>query len=243
MSESCLSIMRKPDNNCTIFDFPLYVKIVNTEPVFSKRINNRTLIRISSMIGNSLIWCLNIPNKFRLLLLKKKYKIARFDNIPQWAGDMCLNDRHKFAEYHDSIWLQWCLTHNLSGKPEDIQRFYGIFRDDKPIGFFFTKERLKKDENCNKEFLYGTICEWASIDPKLRECDIDLLAIETFSYNCFHVMAVTDNPQSEKELRRMGFLRHGCMQMGFKDKLHQFPEMKNPNLWRIRYGCCNSILV
>ena len=69
------------------------------------------------------------------------YSIRKESVVPEWAGEMCLNDGHKYAEYHDTAWLQWCLTHNLSGQPEDIQSFYSIYKNDKPVGFFLTKQR------------------------------------------------------------------------------------------------------
>ncbi len=242
LSASCLSLMSKPENDCVIFDFPRLVKIINTEPIFVRKTNSSVLIKIGKCLGNLAIRILDIPNQFRLLRLKKVYKVKPLNTVPEWAGDMCLNDGHKYSEYHDSAWLQWCLTHNLSGRKEDIQRFFGIYKDDKPAGFFFTKERMNKDENYDKEFLYGTVCEWAATDKDLGEADINLLATETFSRKCFHVLTVTDDPNTEKSLLRMRFMHHGRMQMGFKDKLHQFPEMSDQNLWRIRYGCCNSIL-
>lgn len=242
LSASCLSIMRKSNNDCIIFDFPRLVKIINTEPIFVRKTNSPILIKIGKCLGNLVVWILDIPNKFRLLRLKKVYKVKPLNTVPEWAGDMCLNDGHKYSEYHDSAWLQWCLTHNLSGRKEDIQRFFGIYKDDKPAGFFFTKERMNKDENYDKEFLYGTICEWASTDKNLTEADINLLATEMFSRNCFHVLTVTDDPNTEKRLLRMRFMHHGSMQMGFKDKLNRFPEMRDQSQWRIRYGCCNSIL-
>ena len=37
LSSQCLSLMRKPENNCTIFDFPQMIKIVNTEAAFACR--------------------------------------------------------------------------------------------------------------------------------------------------------------------------------------------------------------
>jgi hypothetical protein len=242
LSAQCLSLMRKKENDCTIFDFPRFVKIVNTEPIFVRKVKAHVLQKIGKSVGNSLVWLLDIPNKFRLSKLKKIYKVLQLEQVPDWAGDMCLNDGHKYAEYHDSAWLQWCLTHNLSGRSDDIQRFYAVYKQTTPVGFFFTKERMCKDEGYDKEFLYGTICEWASVDEDLGEADLNLLATETFSRNCFHILTVTDNPTTEKSLRRLGFLPHGSMQMGFKDKQHQHPDMCDQSLWRIRFGCCNSIL-
>lgn len=242
LSPSCYSIMRKKENNCTIFDFPEYVKVINTESAFACRGIKGFPLKILKTIGNVAISILNIPNKLRIGRLKKVYTIQKETKVPEWAGEMCLNDGHKYAEYHDTKWLQWCLDYNLSDHSEDIQSFYCIYnKQNQPVGFFMTKERRRLDvKKCR--MVNGTVCEWASIDENLSETDINLLALDTFSKDCYRVLTITDSPMTEKQLRRMGFIKHGYMQMGFRDKLNQFPDMKDLSLWRIRFGCCNSIL-
>lgn len=243
LSTSCLNIMRKKENGCTIFDFPQFIKLVNTEPIFASRGIKGFPLKVLKLFGNFVIRTLDIPNKIRLKKIKRNYVIRKDSIVPEWAGDMCLNDGHKYAEYHDAKWLQWCLDYNLSGQKEDIQSFYTIFdRSNHPVGFFMTKERLLKDVGKYKTMLCGTICEWASIDKDLTESDINLLATETFSKECYHILTVTDCIKTQKELSHIGFIPHGYMQMGFKDKLNQYPDMKDMSLWRIRFGCCNSIL-
>lgn len=242
LSPACLSIMRKFKNNCTLFDFPEYIKIINTESAFACRGVNGVPLKILKTIGNLIIKILDIPNIFRLKKIKRKYYYKKETIVPEWAGQMCLNDNHKYAEYHDTKWLQWCLDNNLSGKQEDIQSFYSIYDNrDNPVGFFLTKERRRFDiKTCS--MINGTICEWASIDKDLQEIDINLLSLETFSTNCYRVLTVTDNPRTEKLLRRIGFIKHGYMQMGIHDKHNKYPDIVDKSLWRIRFGCCNSIL-
>ena len=242
LSSQCLSIMRKKENNCTIFDFPEYVKIINTESAFACRGIKGGPLKMMTICGNFIIKVLDIPNKIRLKRLKKKYSIRQENIVPEWAGEMCLNDGHKYAEFHDAKWLQWCLDYNLSGHSEDTQSFYCIYnKQNQPVGFFMTKERRRLDiKQCR--MINGTICEWASIDKNLSETDINLLALDTFSKDCYRILTITDSSMTEKQLRRMGFIKHGYMQMGFRDKLNQFPDMKDMSLWRIRFGCCNSIL-
>jgi hypothetical protein len=242
LSPSCYSIMRKPENACTIFDFPEYVKVINTESAFACRGFKGFPLKTLKTLGNIAISIFNIPNKLRTSRLKKVYTIQKETKVPEWAGEMCLNDGHKYAEYHDTKWLQWCLDYNLSGHNEDIQSFYCIYnKQNQPVGFFMTKERRRLDiKQCR--MINGTICEWASIDKNLSETDINLLALDTFSKDCYRILTITDSSMTEKQLRRMGFIKHGYMQMGFRDKLNQFPDMKDMSLWRIRFGCCNSIL-
>lgn len=242
LSPSCYSIMRKPVNACTVFDFPEYVKVINIESAFACRGFKGFPLKTLKTLGNIAISIFNIPNKLRTSRLKKVYTILKRTKVPSWAGEMCLNDGHKYAEYHDTKWLQWCLDYNLSGHSEDTQSFYCIYnKQNQPVGFFMTKERRRLDiKQCR--MINGTICEWASIDKNLSETDINLLALDTFSKDCYRILTITDSSMTEKQLRRMGFIKHGYMQMGFRDKLNQFPDMKDMSLWRIRFGCCNSIL-
>lgn len=243
LSPACLRLMEKKENECTIFDYPELVKIVNTEAAFAVRGVSGVLLKICKAVGNFGVRCLDLFNHIKLSKLKKTYYIERLATVPNWAGDMCLNDGHKYAEYHDVAWLQWNVAHNLSGKPEDRQSFYAIYDQyRKPVGFFLTKERRRRDIKKYDNMLCGTLCEWASISENLKESDINLLALSTFSKDCYFVLTITDSPTTVKELKRMGYLNHGSMQMGFKDKYHQYPDMADQSKWRIRYGCCNSIL-
>lgn len=242
LSPACHSIMRKFENDCTLFDFPEYVKIINTEAAFACRGIKGLPLKFLKSVGNMMVRLFDIPNKFRIKRLKKNYYVKKEMVVPEWAGEMCLNDGHKYAEYHDTKWLQWCLDYNLSGHNENIQSFYAIYnKENQPVGFFMTKERRREDiKKCR--MVNGTLCEWASTDANLSEADINLLALETFSRDCYRILTVTDSPSTEKALRQIGFIKHGYMQMGFKDKYQQYADMSDINLWRIRFGCCNSIL-
>jgi len=243
LSPACLRIMEKKENDCIIFDFPELVRIVNTEAAFAVRGLKGFPLILFKNLSNFFIRLFNLSNGFRLRRLKKKYDIRKEVMVPEWAGRMCLNDGHKYGEYHDTTWLQWNLIHNLSGKTEDVQSFYAIYNKTTniPVGFFFTKERVRDDiKKCH--MVCGTICEWASIDDELSEADINLLAVPTFSPNVYHIRTVSDDKDTVKRLKHYGFIGHGSMQMGFKDKLKQYPDMANQRLWRIRFGCCNSIV-
>ena len=243
LSPACLSLMRKPENGCVIFDYPQLVKIVNTEAAFGCRGVKGRLLWVCKTIGNAMVCLLNIPSIIRISKLKKKYSLFQEDHVPEWAGKMCLNDGHKYAEYHSVEWLEWNLSHTLSGRPEDKQSFYTIFdKEGKVSGFFMTKIRVRRDIAKYDKMISGTLCEWATVDKDLSESDINLLAFSTFPKNCYQVLTVTDDISTENELRRMGFVNHGSMQMGIKDKLSQYPDMADQSKWRIRYGCCNSIL-
>ena len=238
LSESCDSIMKKTE--CVLFYFPELVKIINMEAAFACRGVKGLPLKLCKGLCNLFLGVLNIPTKAKISRLKKKYSLKKEKDIPEWAGDMCMNDGHKYAELHDKAWLRWNLNNNLTGKHEDNQYFYSIYKGEKPVGFFFTKERLRND--VSNEMIIGTLCEWASVDDELSEADINLLAFETFDKKCYYIRTVTNDSIIVKKLRKIGFVRHGEMQMGFKDKLGQYPDMVNQSNWRIRFACCNSIL-
>lgn len=243
LSPACFSLMKKPENGCVIFEYPQLVKLINTEAAFGCRGIKGVLLWLCKTLGNAVIGLLNIPSIIKISGLNKRFTIVKEDHVPKWAGEMCLNDGHEFAEYHNMEWLEWNLNHTLSGQPEDKQYFYTILDKEKKVaGFFMTKLRVRRDIAKYDKMISGTLCEWATVCSDLKECDINLLAISTFPKNCYQVLTVTDDLTTEKELRRFGFIHRGNMQMGIKDKLHQFPNMADQSKWRIRYGCCNSIL-
>lgn len=243
LSPTYYSIVGKPKYGCTVFDFPELCKLRNISSALEVRGIRGLLLKSISILGNSALWLLDIPNKIRAHKLNNKYIITKEKVVPDWAGDMCLNDGHKYAEYHDTAWLQWNLTHNLSGKKDDVQSFYSIkTKEDRPIAFFFTKERLIENVGKCKQMLCGVLCEWASIDKELTEADINILAFYTLSKDCYHMRTVTNDASTVRALKRRLFISHGNMQMGFKDIDKKHPDMVNQSLWRIRFGCCNSIL-
>lgn len=243
LSPSYNRMIRKPKYGCTVFDFPELCKLRNITSALEIRGMRGLFLKSLSILGNSALWLLDIPNKIRAHKLNNKYIIAKEKVVPDWAGDMCLNDGHKYAEYHDTAWLRWNLTHNLSGNNEDVQSFYSIkTKEGRPIAFFFTKERLIENVGQCKQMLCGVLCEWASIDKELTEADINILAFYTLSKDCYHMRTVTNDASTVRALKRRLFISHGNMQMGFKDIDKKHPDMVNQSLWRIRFGCCNSIL-
>lgn len=238
LSEACDSIMKKTD--CVLFYYPELVKIINMEAAFACRGMKGVLLKICKGLCNMFLGVLNIPTKAKISRSKKTYSLKKEKDIPEWAGDMCMNDGHKYAEVHDNAWLRWNLNHNLTGKPQDKQFFYSIYKGERPVGFFLTKERLRDD--VSSEMIIGTLCEWASVDKELTETDINLLAYSTFNKNCYYMRTVTNSPKSCNNMKEYWFRKHGEMQMGFKDKLSQYSDMTEQSNWRIRFGCCNSIL-
>ena len=186
---------------------------------------------------------LELPLTWRLYNLKKRIVVKELAKVPNWAGEMATNDSHKYYEVHDTKWLQWVLDNTATGVPSDRQSFYAIYdKKDNPIGFFMTKVRTIT--NKTESFVKGNVVEWATKNSSvLNEADINILSLETFDSSVSRVWTISENKTTEKLLKRFSFKRRGWLAMSIKDKKGQFPDIGDVSQWRIRYGCCNTILV
>lgn len=55
--------------------------------------------------------------------------------VPEWSDPIVLTEKYKYMEIHDRNWLQLNLDYNFSWKKDDIQIFYSIYKDERPLGF------------------------------------------------------------------------------------------------------------
>jgi len=228
----------------TIFEIPQYLKLNNARYILESLGLKGFMLRCSSSIANMGLRIFNIKNKVKYKKLRKKFDIKKVTTIPEWVEDIAVNDGHKYRELHDRKWFQWNLDHNLHGLPEDIQSFYAVYdKQGNPQGFFMTKERFEEEAGKWKNIIRGVIVEWGTTDEKiLSEADLNLMAIYSFTPKVFHVTTVSISEATGKELKKMGFRPHGTHQMSYREKGGKQTEATNPDLWRLRYGCCNSIL-
>lgn len=228
----------------TIFEIPQFMKLNNTCYIFKSLGLKGFLLRFCSSIANFGLRLLNIKNKIEYNKLKKKFDIKKVTTIPAWVEDLAVNDGHKYRELHDQKWFQWNLDHNLHGLPDDIQSFYAVYdKQGNPQGFFMTKERFEEEAGKWKNIIRGVIVEWGTKDEKvLSEADLNLMAINSFTPKVFHITTVSISETTGKQLKKMGFKPHGTHQMSYREKGGKQTEANNPDLWRLRYGCCNSIL-
>ena len=187
----------------------------------------------------------DIPDMIRCNRLRKKFVVKKETIIPDWVSEMVANDGHQYMEVHDREWLQWNLDHNTYGYKQDTQAFYSIFdKNNKPFGFFMTKERIIKKPGPNNGFVIGTVVEWESIDKKvLSETDINLLAIPSFSRNVDVIFTLACEPDTASQLMKMGFIERATFKVGVKDKKKQLKDIGNKDLWRLRYGYTNMIIL
>lgn len=186
---------------------------------------------------------LDLPVLIRSAILKRRFTVERLTTVPQWAGEMAMNDGHKYMEIHTTEWLQWALDNIATGVPTDHQQFHAVFdKNHEPVGFFMTKVRTVTKNG--KTFNKANLAEWAtSAISQLNEVDINILAIDSVRSIVSLVWTITENFVSGKSLLRHGYKRRGWLAMGVRDKKHQYPDIGDVSQWRIRYGCCNTIIV
>ncbi len=227
-----------------IFEIPQYVIIRDMKPMLAAKGLKGFPLKFCTGIANIPIRCVDIVNRTKRRRLLNKFVVTKVDKIPEWVGEMVVNDNHKYMELHNKDWFQWNLDYNMNGYHGDIQSFYTVTDQlGKPVGFFMTKERFEEKAGCYNNIIRGTIVEWGTVDPKqLSESDLNLLAIYTFTPETFHVLTVTTETSTASRLKRMGFMRHGTLQMLVGDKKKKYADINNIDLWRIRYGSCNTII-
>ena len=217
-SRAAYDIIRKKD---TMLEIPQYVKFLH-----------KGLMRV-----------LDLPVIIRSAILKRRFTVERLTTVPQWAGEMVMNDGHKYMEIHTTEWLQWALDNIATGVSTDYNQFHAVFdKNHEPVGFFMTKVRTvtKNGETFNK----ANLAEWATSDTsQLNEVDINILAIDTVKSAVSRLWTITDNSATGKGLQRYGYKRRGWLAMSIHDKKHQYPDIGDVGQWRIRYGCCNTMLV
>lgn len=227
-----------------LIDIPQFASIRDTRPLIESYGIHGFLQTICTIVANLPIRSLDAINYIRRRRLLKQFDIKKESTVPDWAGEMVMNDPHKYKEFHNQEWLQWNLDYNMNGFPGDKQSFFSVWNNKgEPIGFFMTKERFEKEVGRYRNIIRGTIVEWATVDESvLSESDLNLLALNTFSTNTYIVLTVTSNVNTEKGLKRMGFRNHGILQMNIYDKKKKYPGIYNKDSWRLRYGCGNTII-
>lgn len=226
-----------------IFEFPKFLRINNSKPLIGKFGVNGVLQSISGSLANVLLKVFYIFSKSKAKRLKKKYVLEKVTVVPQWVDDIVLNDSHKYMEVHDCKWLQWCLDNSFKGGEQDIQSFYIIKKEEEPIGFVMTKERFREETQGMKNVKIGSIVEWGSKDEEtLNEADIYRLVLDTFSKDVDIIETATNIVDTQRVLKRMGFIHYGDAHIAFKDKTKQLKDAGDASLWRLRYGYADVIL-
>lgn len=224
-----------------LFQVPQYYIISRVRYAF-KTLSLKSLLYLGWFVVNVFK---KIPSHIKYNRLKKYFVVKKEKIIPEWVSDMVANDGHQFMEVHDKEWFQWNLDYNTYGFDEDIQSFYSVFdRNNKPMGFFMTKERMVHMQGPDHGMIRGTVVEWESCDKSvLSEADINLLAIQTFSKNVDLINTLACESDTANQLKRMGFREKASFNFSIKDKKKMFEDIGNQNLWRLRYGYTHTIIL
>ena len=224
-----------------LFEVPQYYKAIKARYIF-RSLGLRSWLSLGRYYMQK---AKDVFDVVKFKKLKNKYVIKKETIIPEWVTEMIANDGHQFMEVHDKDWFQWNLDYNTYGYEQDIQSFYSILdKNNKPFGFFMTKERIIKKPGPNNGFVIGTVVEWESIDKSvLSEADINLLAIKSFSKNVDVIFTLACEPDTASQLMKMGFMERATFKVGVKDKKKQLQDIGNKDLWRLRYGMTNMIIL
>lgn len=228
-----------------LFEIPQYIKIQNSKYALKRYALKETMLKVAAGLGNYVLKILDIPNKIRIRKINKRFVIKKETIIPEWVSEMTANDGHQYMEVHDREWFQWNLDHNTNGYKEDIQSFYSVNdNNNKPLGFFMTKERFISYSGPKHGYITGTVVEWESCDKSvLSEADLNLLALQTFSKRVDLIITLECESGTGNRLKRMGFVQRGIYYIGLKDKKKQLKDAGDPNLWRLRYGYTNMVIM
>ncbi len=228
---------------CHIFEFPKLLCLKDSKPLLEKYGIKGVAQLIIGGVINFFLNTYFVLAKYRTKKLKKQYYLEKVNQVPQWVDDVVLNDGHKYAEVHDQKWLQWCLDNNFNGHDRDIQSFYIVKQNESVVGFVMTKERFRPETQGMKNVLIGSIVEWGvKNETTLKEADLYRLVLDTFSKDVDIIETATNVKETQRILKRMGFMHHGDAHIAFKDKTKQLKDAGDASLWRLRYGYADVIL-
>lgn len=243
VSQMILPIYRKLRYH--LFEVPQYIKILNSKYALKRYALKGTMLKLATRLGNCVIKVLDFPNEIKIRKINKRFVIKKETIIPEWVGEMTAKDGHQYMEVHDKEWFQWNLDHNTNGYAEDIQSFFSVHdKNNKPLGFFMTKERLVAKSGPKHGYITGTVVEWESCDKNvLSEADLNLLALQTFSKKVDLIITLACESGTGSQLKKIGFVQRGIYYLGLKDKKKQLQNAGDQNLWRLRFGYTNMVIM
>ena len=242
-SQGALAIYKKKGD--VIIESPLFLKPRNIEFYLrAKGLKGMTLAILQPLV-NGALKVASLPALYRKRKLRRLFTVERVQRVPEWAGELACNDGHKYMELHETAWLQWCLDYNMSDNAQDAQAFYVVTeRNGATRGFFMTKVRNDEELGPYRHLNSGTVVEWGTTDEAvLSETDICMLAEDTFESKVSTILVVAQSEMAKKELKQFGYLRRGDYTMSFSDVKNRFADASDRSKWRIRFGCCNTIIL
>ena len=200
-----------------------------------KGVSLNILTNVTNLLLKPIIWYGRIMMKINNTGLK----IEKLDIVPQWVEDIVLSDKHKYAEYHDKKWFEWVVGNNFFHQKYDTQGLYGVFKYNKPVGFFLIKERnVRIPEKNIDSVVFGSVIEWGTIDDSvLSEFQINKLAALQYTKHVDIVQVISTNKHVLSKIKKYMFFRRGNANIVFRDLTKSLDkDYKDINNWRIRVG-------
>ena len=122
--------------------------------------------------------------------------------------------------------------------PRDYQEFFAIYKNDIPMGFYLTQDRIRSmKKSQNKPSVFRSIVEWGTIDEMvLSEYDIYRIAMCSVPNDVGILQIASVNDIVLKKVKRLCFFHHGFAYIGCRDLTKQYKDSNDINQWRIRVG-------
>lgn len=219
----------------TIFAIPEYRLFLNSKAYLANKGIRGMALSVASKIVN-FFWHRKCKAHGKP---SGKFTVRQLDVVPEWVDDISLNDGHKYMEQHDHEWMQWNLSGSFAGKKGDYRRFYGVYMEEKPIGFFMTKRNVTIE---TVDMSDGYVVEWGTKDALLlSETDIYKLAISTFGMDVSDIIVGSVDADTQDELSKMGFKYIADEHVAVKDLHRSFSDIADKSLWRLRIGYADTI--
>lgn len=226
-----------------ILEYPRLMLLKNSRPILYSKGMKGVVLDVVSFILNLPIRLFSSIVMLRSRRVSKHYQIVEEKVVPQWVNDIIKDDKSKYMEVHDQSWLQWNLDYNFNGLEKDTQHFFSVYKNDRPLGFFMTKERYKEKAGSLKSVLVGSIVEWGAFDEDvLSEFTLCKMALSKFSSDIHIIEMASSNKKTISSMKKLGFVQYGFAHIVFKDKTKKHKDAADINNWRIRYGYSDVIM-
>ncbi len=244
VSDDAIVLFRKLKN--IIFEFPRMMQLRDMKPLLGKKGLRGYPLALIGGVGNLTLRC--YYGLLRLVYHSPKgYSIRQLEKVPAWVNEITMNDGHKYGEVHDQPWLQWCLNNKFTSDSRDGQSFYGVYQDEKPVGFFMTKVRYRDELKGMHNVVLGSIVEWGVAKGcPLREIDLCWMALETFPQDVTIIQTASNDKETIQGLKHSGFIHQGDHRITFKETIkakdRKLLDAEDESLWRLRFGYADLIL-
>ena len=195
------------------------------------------LQRLLSPLGDLL---LKTYTSVRRLLVKKPagYSVKKCDDVYEWIEKIVMDDEHPYKENHNKNWFKWVLNNFFDDDSRNQHQLYAIYKDNKEVGFFLTKEVYYKRNNlASGGVVFGSVIEWGcEKGTGLSEVEIYQLALPCFSKNTDLIEITSTDEFTLKKMKKLGFINHGDNHIVVKSKIKGYKDIGDISNWRIRLG-------